>query len=130
MTDSSGGPGVQIRVGYELRYSFPQPTPMVLTLCVHYSRAQDLAKPDQMTTDPSIPIRAYRDGFGNWCHRIVAPAGDLRIWADAVVNDSGLPDATVELAEQHAVDTLPDDVLVFLLGSRYCETDRFNDIAW
>ncbi len=124
------GAGVQIRVGYELRYSFPQPTPMVLTLSIHYSRASDMVRPDRMLTDPSIPIRAYRDGFGNWCHRIVAPAGGLRIWADAIVNDSGSPDAMHQQAEQHAVDSLPDDVLVFLLGSRYCETDRFNDIAW
>jgi transglutaminase-like putative cysteine protease len=122
--------GVQIRVGYELRYSFPQPTPMVLTLNVHYSRASDMVSPDHMLTNPSLAIRAYRDGFGNWCNRIVAPAGNLRIWADAVVNDSGCPDAVLVQAEQHAVDALPDDVLVFLLGSRYCETDRFNDIAW
>jgi transglutaminase-like putative cysteine protease len=124
------GSGVQIRVGYELRYSFPQPTPIILTLSVHYSRASDMMRPDHMLTSPSIPIRAYRDGFGNWCHRLVAPQGTLRIWADALVNDSGCPDSRVDHAEQHPVDTLPDDVLVFLLGSRYCETDRFNDIAW
>lgn len=122
--------GVQIRVGYELCYSFPQPTPMILTLNVHYSRASDIVQPDHMITSPAIPIRAYRDGFGNWCNRIVAPAGKVRISADAIVNDSGCPDVTLEHAEQHAVDALPDDVLVFLLGSRYCETDRFSDIAW
>jgi transglutaminase-like putative cysteine protease len=121
---------VQIRVGYEFNYSFPQPTPMILTLSVHYSRASDMVRPDHMLTSPSIPIAAYRDGFGNWCTRLVAPAGQLRIWSDAIVNDSGLPDATFPNAEQHAVNALPDDVLVFLLGSRYCETDRFNEIAW
>jgi len=130
MQVSSLSAGVLLHVGYELRYSFPQPTPMVLTLCVHYSRAADLVQPDHMMTNPSIPIRAYRDGFGNLCHRMVAPAGGFLIWADAIVNDSGSPDAANERAEQHAVDSLPDEVLVFLLGSRYCETDRFNDIAW
>ena len=129
-TSPLSGTGVALHVGYELRYSFPQPTPMVLTLCVHYSRASDMVQPDHMMTNPSLPIRAYRDGFGNLCHRIVAPAGGLRIWADAIVNDSGSPDATHLQAEQHTVDSLPDDTLVFLLGSRYCETDRFNDIAW
>ncbi len=126
---SSSSP-VQIRLGYELRYSFPQPTPMILTLSVHYSRASDLVRPDHLLTNPSIPVRAYRDGFGNWCHRIVAPAGPLRIWAEALLNDPGQPDPVVSGAQQHPVDALPDDVLVFLLGSRYCETDRFNDIAW
>jgi transglutaminase-like putative cysteine protease len=121
---------LQIRVGYELCYDFPQPTPIILTLCVHYSRASDMVRPDHMLTSPSIPIRAYRDGFGNWCNRMVAPAGNLRIWTDALVNDSGAPDPTVEHAAQHVVDALPDEVLVFLLGSRYCETDRFSEIAW
>jgi transglutaminase-like putative cysteine protease len=123
-------PGVQIRVGYELNYSFPQRTPMILTLCVHYSRASDMVRPDHLLTSPSVPMQAYRDGFGNWCHRLVAPAGSLRIWTDAVVNDSGLPPVDLEHAPQHPVEALPDDVLVFLLGSRYCETDRFHDIAW
>ena len=128
----SGSPSspLQIRIGYELRYTFPQPTPIILSLCVHYSRASDLVSPDHMLTSPSIPTRGYRDGFGNWCNRMVAPAGNVRIWSDAVVNDSGRPDAVATQAEQHAVDALPDDVLVFLLASRYCETERFNDIAW
>jgi len=122
--------GVQISVGYELTYSFPQPTPIILTLCVHYSRASDMVRPDHMLTSPSIPIRAYRDGFGNWCNRLVAPEGNLRIWTDALVNDSGYPDPTPRDAQQSPVETLPNEVLVYLLGSRYCETDRFYDIAW
>jgi transglutaminase-like putative cysteine protease len=124
------GSEVQIRIGYELSYSFPQPTPVILTLSVHYSRASDMVRPDHLLTSPSTPVRAYRDAFGNWVHRLVAPQGNLRIWSDAVVKDSGLPDPRVDSAEQVAVDALPDDVLVFLLGSRYCETDRFYDIAW
>ena len=72
---------------------------------------------------------AYRDGFGNWCSRIVAPAGAILIPADAVVNDRALPDrSTAGRAE--AVQDLPEETLVYLLGSRYCETDRLSDIAW
>jgi len=123
-------PGVQIRVGYEFLYTFPQPTPMIVTLNVHYSRASDMVRPDHMLTSPSVAVKGYRDGFGNWCNRIVAPTGRFRLWADALVNDSGRPDVVCAYAPQDPVDALPDDVLVFLLGSRYCETDRFNDIAW
>jgi len=121
---------MQIRVGYELRYTFPQPTPMILTLSIHYSRASDLLRPDHMHTDPSVPIRAYRDGFGNWCSRIVAPAGVLRIWTDTVVNDTGKPDALAPWAEQIPAEALPEETLVFLLGSRYCETDLLSEAAW
>ena len=76
------------------------------------------------------PIAAYRDDFGNWCTRIVAPTGRTRVTADAVVNDSGLPDVIVPEAQQIPVPDLPDDTLIFLLGSRYCDTDRLSQTAW
>jgi transglutaminase-like putative cysteine protease len=121
---------VEIRIGYELEYSFPQPTPMILTLSVHYSRAADLVRPDHLMTEPSLALSAYRDGFGNWCHRLLAPAGKLRIWSDTVVRDSGVTEPLATFARQHLVGELPNDVLVYLLGSRYCETDRLSEIAW
>jgi transglutaminase-like putative cysteine protease len=121
---------MRIRVGYELVYELPRPTPMILTLNVHYSRASDLIRPDHLITSPSIPVSAYRDGFGNWCTRLVAPQGRLRLSADALVNDSGLPDPVAPYAWQIEVPHLPEETLVFLLGSRYCETDQLSDIAW
>ena len=121
---------MQIRVGYELVYSCPQPTPMIVTLSIHYTRVSDLLKPDHLILTPSIPITAYRDSFGNWCSRIVAPPGRVRLSADALVNDSGQPDLVVPGAKQHAVQDLPEESLIFLLGSRYCETDLLSDIAW
>jgi transglutaminase-like putative cysteine protease len=121
---------IHLRVGYELIYECPQPTPMILTLNIHYTRVSDLIIPDHLVTDPSIPLTAYRDGFGNWCTRIVAPQGRIRLSTDAVVRDSGEPDAVVPDALQHRVEDLPEETLVYLLGSRYCETDRLSDIAW
>ena len=121
---------MQIRVGYELVYDCPQPTPMVLMLSVHYSRVSDMATPDHLIVSPSVPVRGYRDAFGNWCSRIVAPAGRTRLSAEAIVNDTGKPDPVFLDAPQHAVQDLPDEALVFLLPSRYCETDRLSDIAW
>jgi transglutaminase-like putative cysteine protease len=121
---------MNIRVGFELIYSFPQPTPMILTLDVHYSRAADILAIDNLATSPSVPISAYRDGFGNWCSRLLAPAGRLRITNGAVVRDSGLPDPVVPNAYQHTIESLPEDTLVFLMGSRYCETDLLTPLAW
>jgi transglutaminase-like putative cysteine protease len=121
---------MKIRVGYEMVYDCPQPTPMVLMLHVHHSRANDIVVPDHMTTDPSVPITAYRDTFGNWCSRIVAPIGRIRIAGNGVLNDDGLPDPVSPLAHQHLVPDLPEDTLMFLLGSRYCETDLLSETAW
>jgi transglutaminase-like putative cysteine protease len=121
---------MQIRAGYELIYQFPQPTPMILTLNIHYSRASDLVRPDHLITTPSVPMSSYRDGFGNWCTRLVAPQGRLRLTADGIVQDSGQPEPTLPGAWQYQVQYLPEETLVFLLGSRYCETDRLSEIAW
>jgi transglutaminase-like putative cysteine protease len=103
---------------------------MILTLNVHYSRASDIVFPDHLTTDPGVPVAAYRDSFGNWCTRIVAPKGRLRVATSAVVRDAGVADPVVPTAWQHPVQDLPEETLLFLLGSRYCETDRLSQTAW
>ena len=121
---------MKIRVGYELIYDFPQPTPMILVLGTHLTRASDVIVPDYLTTDPAVTISPYRDNYGNWCSRLVAPAGRMRLSGDGVVRDSGLPDVVAPSAPQHAVEDLPAETIVYLLGSRYCETDRLSDIAW
>jgi transglutaminase-like putative cysteine protease len=121
---------LQIRVGYELIYDCPQPTPMILTLNIHPTRAEDLVLPDVLTTDPYVPYSQYPDTFGNLCTRLVAPAGRIRISSSGVIRDSGEPDAIAHWALQHSVPDLPEDTLRFLLGSRYCETDRLSQTAW
>jgi transglutaminase-like putative cysteine protease len=121
---------MQIRLGYELTYECPQPTPMLLMLNVHFSRVADLVTPDHIITHPRTPITPYRDTFGNWCSRIVAPAGEITISADAVINDSGLHETHDRNAIQHAVEDLPSETLLYLLGSRYCETDCLSETAW
>jgi transglutaminase-like putative cysteine protease len=121
---------LHIGVGYEIVHNFVQPTPMLLMLNIHYSRAADIVVPDNLTTNPQVPFTCYRDGFGNWCTRLVAPPGHFRIASAGTVQDAGLPDPVVWSAWQHEVQDLPDDTLVFLLGSRYCETDELSEIAW
>ena len=121
---------MHIRAGYEIVYECAQPTPMMLVLNVHPSRSASLLSPDRIQFSEPIAATEYRDSFGNACTRIVAPAGRLTIANEFTVQDSGEPDETAPGAVQHPVEELPDDVLVFLLGSRYCETDRLSDTAW
>lgn len=102
---------MKLRVGYELDYEFPQPAPVILVLNVHHSRVSDLQTPDHVIVSPSVPISGYRDGFGNWCNRLVAPAGAMRIASDSLVNDSGMPDATVPDAMQISIENLPEERL-------------------
>jgi transglutaminase-like putative cysteine protease len=116
-------------IGYELQYHFPQPTPVIMMLNVHYTRVSDLERPDHIVIAP-VPISGYRDGFGNWCSRILAPAGAMRISTDTVVADTGLPDPIVSNATQMSVQDLPEEALVFLLASRFCDSDRLLDLSW
>lgn len=119
-----------IRLGYELAYEFRQPTPMILILGIHSSRVADILIQDNMTTTPSVNVRGFWDAYGNWCSRIIAPQGGIVVSTDALIRDPGLPEPLVTVGRQWAVEELPDEILMYLLGSRYCESDLLNEIAW
>lgn len=119
-----------IRLGYDLRFNIPAPTPMQLMLFTHPSRAADLRSVEYLHTEPEVPVMEFTDSFGNHCGRIEAPAGKLRLWCDAVVEDSGQPDPVAWDASQWPASELPPDVLPFLLASRYCEVDKLTETAW
>jgi len=121
---------MKIRAGYEIAYDCPHPTPMILQLRVHPSREGDLDTPDDPAFDPPLELSEYTDGFGNRCGRILGPAGRVTMSTEFLVNDAGTPDPVAPHAVQHKLEDLPEDTLVYLLGSRYCETDRLLDIAW
>jgi transglutaminase-like putative cysteine protease len=103
---------------------------MLLTLHAHETRSADLVEPDDLVTEPYVPLNLYRDGFGNRVTRLVAPAGSIRITANALIRDSGKQDVIEPFAAQHAVESLPEDTLVYLLASRYCDTDNLSAKAW
>jgi transglutaminase-like putative cysteine protease len=119
-----------IRYGYEITLTCTQPTALVCLLSVHEDRKADIRVPETIFTMPEVPTTTYHDLFGNRCRRLVAPAGDLTLWGDATIEDGGKPDAIVASARELAVVDLPDESLVYLMGSRYCETDRLSQTAW
>jgi transglutaminase-like putative cysteine protease len=121
---------VKIRIGFDIVYECTQPTPMVLMLNVHPSRQADLEKPDTIAFTPAVPSHIYADTFGNVCTRLVSPAGQLRIFTDTMINDVGVPEPIVPDARQHDIADVPDDALMYLLASRYCETDKLVSMAW
>ncbi len=121
---------MRIHVGSELTFDFPQSTPMIACLNVHFSRFSDLERLDYLATNPAVPIEGYRDSFGNWCSRLVAPGGRFTLGTDTIIRDAGASDPVDVNALQHQVQNLPAETLLFLLGSRYCETDVLSDEAW
>ena len=121
---------MHIKVGFDIEYKTGAATPMVIMLSIHPSRRAAIVGSERIVAAPEVPIRFYHDSFGNICGRLTAPAGGIRLTGSALVNDSGKPEPVKPDARQHAIEDLPDDCLLYLMGSRYCETDKLNDIAW
>jgi len=121
---------MQIRYGFDITVTCAAPTPMVCLLTIHDDHAGAVIAPETFMTVPAVPSSLYADLFGNLCRRFVAPPGDLQLWGDGTVQDSGRPDTADLGAAETLVAALPDDTLVFLMGSRYCETDRLSQTAW
>lgn len=119
-----------IRLGYEIAIDCAESTPVISLLEIHKQRQADIKRQTRVLTSPSVPTRLYHDLYGNTCRRFTAPGGGFRILYDAVVEDSGEPDEVNTLAREVPVAELPDEVLCYLLGSRYCETDHLSDLAW
>lgn len=119
-----------IRIGFEIAYFAVAETPMVIMMRVHPSRARDIVGEETIITEPDVGIHYYHDTFGNICGRLTAPPGGVTFRLDALVRDTGLPDAIAPEAQQMPVEQLPDEVLLYLMASRYCETDRLTDFAW
>ena len=122
---------MEIKVGFELIYDCPRPTPMMLVLNVHYSRASDLVVPGSHNDQPvDSAFRPIVTASAIGAPVLSLLAGRLTIASTAVVRDSGDPDIAATSAHQHSIEELPEDALVFLLGSRYCDTEKLSDVAW
>ena len=119
-----------LRIGYEIIFEAPVPTPMLLMLNVHPAVKPALRNPETLRIEPEVPVESYVDGFGNVCGRIVVPAGKTTLTYDNFIEVSGEPEPVALSARQHPVEELPAETLVFLLASRYCEVDRLSPLAW
>ncbi|MEO1205689.1 MAG: transglutaminase family protein [Pseudomonadota bacterium] len=121
---------MHLQIGYEFTYQFANPTPCLLMLNVHHSRVSDLIGADHIVMQPTSLVDGYRDHFGNWCSRVVAPAGRVVISSDTTIRDTGLADPVPQKAGQVPVEDLPNDAVLFLLASRFCESDKMLDMSW
>jgi transglutaminase-like putative cysteine protease len=121
---------MKIKIGFDIEFELLGPTPMILMLYVHPSRQKDLLAEEKILVEPNIPLHDFTDLYGNRCARVFAAAGNIRFALETMIQDSGLPDARAPDATQANIQDLPDEVLPFLLTSRYCEVDKLSDIAW
>lgn len=120
-----------IKAGCEVAFDCPQPTAMVLMLYLHPSVSSQVRKSERLEVEPWAAISQYADIYGNHCGRVFVPAGRTVIRHDVIVENDGQPDPQVRQAYQHSIQDLPDEVMLFLLASRYCEVDsELKEFAW
>ena len=114
-----------IKIGFDIELKITSPMAVMFLLRVHPSRQDDLQTPEAFTVSPAVATDDYIDNFGNHGGRINVPAGveSVRFTNEAIVKDSGLPDAIALDARQHDPCELPVSTLQFMLASRYCEVD-------
>jgi len=116
-----------LRISCELAFDIAAPTPFVLMLRPRSGAQQWIAREVYMLT-PSIPVFEFTDGYGNLCQRLTAPTGHFKIATSAEVMTADMVDQA-QGAPFVEIQDLPDSVLSYLLPSRYCESDRFHEMA-
>src|SRR5256885_16087763 len=98
-----------IKIGFDIQFEVPAPTPMILMLYVHPSRQADLRSEEKIVVEPNVPLTDFTDLYGNRCARILAPAGEVRFTLESFIEDPGKPDEQKPDAIQHPVPDLPND---------------------
>lgn len=120
---------MQLRLGFDIIYRCEVPTEMLMMLSLHPSLSHRLLSDDRLVVTPTAPVRAYIDGNGNLCHRLTMPAGTTRFQSDFLLSADDAPEAVPIGAPAPRIADLPDDALIYLLPSRYCEVDKMLKLA-
>jgi transglutaminase-like putative cysteine protease len=116
-----------LRISYDLTFEIKAPIPFVLMLRPRSGAQQWIAR-EEYRLEPSVPVFEFTDGYGNLCQRLIAPAGTFKICTNAEVMTADHVDQAFG-APFVEIQNLPDAVLSYLLPSRYCESERFHQMA-
>lgn len=116
-----------LRTSCEFEFDISSPTTFILMLRPR-SGAQQWVTREEYNITPQVAVDEFTDSYGNLCQRLVAPKGKFSIATNADVQTTEAVDRAPG-AGFVDVQNLPDSVLSFLLPSRYCESDRFSQMA-
>jgi transglutaminase-like putative cysteine protease len=118
---------MKVHIGCEFEWESSGPTPSVWQI---RARPEECLLSESWVTDPQLGRAFYGDTFGNVCDRLTLPAGHFKLTYDAMAEVSGQPDPVDIYARQVPVEELPAEALIYLLPSRYCQSDVLFDDAW
>lgn len=111
----------------EFSFDIPEPTPFVLMLRPRSGASQWISR-EEYRLEPSVSVFEFTDSYGNLCQRLIAPPGSFAVHTSAYVKITDYEDQMPGAAFVE-VQNLPDAALIYLLPSRYCESDRFGQMA-
>lgn len=118
---------MRLHTSCDLTFDITVPTPFVLMLRPR-SGAQQWVASEQYNLFPSVPVSEFTDNYGNLCQRLLAPTGPFSVHTAAEIILADRVDRAQD-APFVEVQNLPDAVLSYLLPSRYCESERFGQLA-
>ena len=118
---------MMLRASCDLMFDITVPTPFILMLRPRSGAQQWIAR-EEYRLVPSVPVFEITDNYGNLCQRLVAPPGAFEVYSAADVMTADQIDQAPG-APFIEVQNLPDGVLVYLLPSRYCESELFGQMA-
>jgi transglutaminase-like putative cysteine protease len=121
---------MHIRYGFRLTINVCQPTPILTRLDVHPSRRQDIVWEAPFKIAGADAPPAHTDVHGNLCRRLTACPGDTTFELSGLMTDAGIYEAQLSDEPAWPVEKLPEECLVYLLASRYCDTDVLAPTAW
>lgn len=120
---------MRILHGFDIDIAVAQATPIITQLDIHTSRSRDIVADHFVCSSDPTQGRVYTDNFGNICRRFNLQPGVHSFHRRGIVLDSGEPDQQAPGALCGPIAELPDDVLVYLMASRYCELDHLTGLA-
>ena len=119
---------IDLQVGCQFDLRSPNATTAVLQVAPHFDQTASITGE---WWDGALPHRSYADEFANRCERFALPAGEVRVTYSAEVSVSA-PRLTSRrgMPGRHPVEVLADDLLRWVMPSRFCQPDELGSDAW
>ena len=121
---------LMVRAGCAFTYEIAAPSAAVFLIRPNGSGATMAIEGESWTSDPAVSFHDYRDLYGNMCRRMTLPQGNFAMRYEVDVAISPQPAPADPNARRHAIEELPDDVLLYTLASRFCLSDEVTDEAY
>lgn len=119
-----------LRVGCKLVYAATGPATLLLNLRPDRGGSHRVIE-QVLRVGEGLPVPEFLDSHGNSVCRVRLGPGRHEVSHDAIVTVPPAPDnAHLPRTAAERMGELPDELLRYILPSRYCDSDRLTNFAW